>query len=360
MRLETIIILRNKKKFILYILLISIALILLNLLFLTKNYINIYINKIIENKDINRIFSININDDNDKEKIEEIIHNVKNELEYSYIIYDNIYLNYNDNEVVLDNILSLNDESKRKAFATNDEVVVSSGFLERHNLMIGDKFDLYIKDDYISLTIIDSIELNDYRSVYMNSDMIDIIVSKLSLNMRQYIIKANNTDNIVNIKKQFNNQNYNLSLYNSSGREEMDLYKSFGGIITKIIYLICLIVIAILYWIIKDIYLSERKNIAIKKLIGYSNIKCLIEMLYKGLLYIIVSVTMVFIIITLSYYILVYFTSDYVLVNYFDYNKLLSNYISCFIIFILIYLISFLLNIKKVLKLNLVRELTVE
>ena len=359
MKTENLIIFRDKKKFILYLLLIIISLLMLNLTIYVTKYISYYIDSVIGNKKVNRIYSVTVNENN-KDNIEKILKN-NNKLNYYYASYNLPNAFYKETLLEIKNIKSINsDDIQNNLIEDKENIIVTNFFSENNDLQINDNINILINQQPYDFKIIDSIYSKNIRDIYLTDDMIELIASDCGLEITEYIFEITDIKYINDLKKEFSDINAKVQLTNETGLKELQSYESMKKFMTYITIIICFSLFILLYCIIKDIYYNERKNIAIKKLIGYNNIKCILDIMYKVFVYIICGILCSSIIILIIKTIIRLTNNNIIIKNFLNNNKLWSLSILSYIIFIIIYLISLISNIKKIIKLNPIIELNKE
>ncbi len=356
MRLENKILFRDKKRFILFVLIILIPLIIMNITKYLSHFIDYYINAEVENKSINRIFSVSINEISDIDKIEQVVKNNEN-IEYYYPLYERLYVNYNDTQIDIYNIFSNEKKIDGNLIKNNNEVIVANTFLSHYDVDINDTIHLNINDDVIYVKIVGVIDSDNYRLIYGNSDFINIVSGKLNSKFMQYIIKIKNSKYISEFKNDLEKEKFRVSLYNDTGVKELERYTSLSKTLHMILIPIYFAIIILLYWIIKELLFNEYKNIALKKLVGYTNIRCLLDIFYKICFYIIASGILLTGLLLIARKVLLISISDKILIDFLNDSNLFKSFFSIYIIFWILYLIAFILNIKKIVKLDPILEI---
>lgn len=360
MKIENLIILRDKKKFILYLLLIIVSLFMLNLLFYVSRYISYYIDSNIGNNEVNRIYYVKIKGNN-KNNIQKILEENKNKLDYYYYSYNLPGVFYNDMLLNIENLKSIESNINQDYLMNNIEnVVVTNSFLNSNNLQLNDSIDILVNDKNYNLKIVDSVSLPDVRNIYLTDDLINLIADDLNLEINEYIFKVKDIKYANDIKFKFSDADIRIHLVNETGLKELESYESIKSFLKYITAIICFSILILLYWIVKDIYYNERKNISIKKLVGYNSFRCILAILYKLFIYVIFGIISSAIIIIITKKIIMLATDDILIVRFLSDYKIWGLSILSYIIFIILCIISLLLNIKRIIKLNPIIELNKE
>lgn len=356
MILENKILFRDRKKFVLFVFIILIPLIIMNITKYLSSFIDYYINVEVENKSINRIFSISANEMSDIDSIEQIVKNNEN-IEYYYPLYERLYVNYNDTQIDIYNIFSNEEKVEGNLIKNFNDIVVTNTFLSYYDVDINDIIELNVNDEIIYVKIVGVVDSDNYRLIYGNSDFINIVSEKLNSKFIQYIVKIKNSKYISKFKTDLEKEKFRVSLYNDTGIKELERYTSLSKTLHIILIPIYVAIIALLYWIIKELIFNEYKNIALKKLIGYTNIRCLLDIFYKICVYIISSGILLTILFLIARKILLMGNSDNILIDFLNNSNLYKSFFSIYIVFLMLYFIAFVLNIKKILKLDPILEI---
>ena len=356
MILENKILFRDRKRFVLFVFIILIPLIIMNITKYLSSFIDYYINVEVENKSINRIFSISANEMSDIDSIEQIVKNNEN-IEYYYPLYERLYVNYNDTQIDIYNIFSNEEKVEGNLIKNFNDIVVTNTFLSYYDVDINDIIELNVNDEIIYVKIVGVVDSDNYRLIYGNSDFINIVSEKLNSKFIQYIVKIKNSKYISKFKTDLEKEKFRVSLYNDTGIKELERYTSLSKTLHIILIPIYVAIIALLYWIIKELIFNEYKNIALKKLIGYTNIRCLLDIFYKICVYIISSGILLTILFLIARKILLMGNSDNILIDFLNNSNLYKSFFSIYIVFLMLYFIAFVLNIKKILKLDPILEI---
>lgn len=356
MILENKILFRDRKKFVLFVFIILIPLIIMNITKYLSSFIDYYINVEVENKSINRIFSISANEMSDIDSIEQIVKNNEN-IEYYYPLYERLYANYNDTQIDIYNIFSNEEKVEGNLIKNFNDIVVTNTFLSYYDVDINDIIELNVNDEIIYVKIVGVVDSDNYRLIYGNSDFINIVSEKLNSKFIQYIVKIKNSKYISKFKTDLEKEKFRVSLYNDTGIKELERYTSLSKTLHIILIPIYVAIIALLYLVIKELIFNEYKNIALKKLIGYTNIRCLLDIFYKICVYIISSGILLTILFLIARKILLMGNSDNILIDFLNNSNLFKSFFSIYIVFLMLYFIAFVLNIKKILKLDPILEI---
>ncbi len=356
MILENKILFRDRKRFVLFVFIILIPLIIMNITKYLSSFIDYYINVEVENKSINRIFSISANEMSDIDSIEQIVKNNEN-IEYYYPLYERLYVNYNDTQIDIYNIFSNEEKVEGNLIKNFNDIVVTNTFLSYYDVDINDIIELNVNDEIIYVKIVGVVDSDNYRLIYGNSDFINIVSEKLNSKFIQYIVKIKNSKYISKFKTDLEKEKFRVSLYNDTGIKELERYTSLSKTLHIILIPIYVAIIALLYWVIKELIFNEYKNIALKKLIGYTNIRCLLDIFYKICVYIISSGILLTILFLIARKILLMGNSDNILIDFLNNSNLFKSFFSIYIVFLMLYFIAFVLNIKKILKLDPILEI---
>ena len=226
-----------------------------------------------------------------------------------------------------------------------------------YDVDINDIIELNVNDEIIYVKIVGVVDSDNYRLIYGNSDFINIVSEKLNSKFIQYIVKIKNSKYISKFKTDLEKEKFRVSLYNDTGIKELERYTSLSKTLHIILIPIYVAIIALLYWVIKELIFNEYKNIALKKLIGYTNIRCLLDIFYKICVYIISSGILLTILFLIARKILLMGNSDNILIDFLNNSNLFKSFFSIYIVFLMLYFIAFVLNIKKILKLDPILEI---
>lgn len=349
MRLELKTIFRDKKQLVINLLLISICFGMMYIVSMGYGFIKNYISKVIENKSENTIILVNSNIN--QKNFKKLITNFDKKIEYYYPEYNEFYIEeYNLNLYLLNSNL-INKELK------DNEIVISKLFAEKYNIK---KHNIILLPNKQSVEVIDILNNNDFSTVYANQDLINYIAKSLNVGIKDYIIKARKYTSANEIIEKLNEANINASLKDMNGLKELEMYESFSKVIKKLMILIYITIIIVLYFTIKKIYMYDKKNIAVKKIVGYTNKKNIIELIVKIIVYIsLVTLIMFIVLLLISLFIHKLLTNTDILLAL-PASDLFKNYIMNLIIFVCLVIFSLLLNTRMIIKLNPVTELNNE
>lgn len=354
--INCILIFRDNKKTILYSLLLLIAITILNVYLISIDYIKHYIDYTLGNKEINRVFNIVLNSNTDTKKIEKILNKNVDDMEYFYYSYrpsNSIY--YKEYNIRLDNYKKYNNiKEDEKA------IVISNALSKLENIKVSDTMTIRVKDKNFSYKVIGIIDDENFMTVYLNDKNINNIYNYLDEKPDNIIFKTKNYKSTNKITDILNNNNIKYDYFDLSGKDERDLYNSFAKILSSLAIVIYLIIIYIIYWIIKDIYNHEIKDISLKRLIGYSKAKCLKDMLIKGIIYICISFALFLVILLSIKTIDLFFIKNEIINSFLSYSYMLKQCICNILLLITIYIVVFALNIKKIVKIDPIYEITKE
>ncbi len=254
---------RDKKKTIIYTLLIILIFILSLILCINYEYYDYQINYIVGGKEINRGLVLYY----DKNNIENFINNLKYIESYEPLYKESKIKNNNTTYLINSNF------QKEIVYGRNikkdNEILVSLLYLENNNLNYNDILNTNIK-----LTVnknnydfkIVGVTNDNHAHFYINNNSYERI---LNIKPNKYYILVNSYINVEQVINNIESKDYTVEYYDSGNLYEIEDIKIVKK---KYIYLfIFLLILLMLFYkfIIKNIFNSEEKNISLYKSIGF-------------------------------------------------------------------------------------------
>lgn len=333
---------REKKKYIISLLLFLITYLIFLILLSIYNYYSNNIN-LLQNEPINRGIEVYTNDINNI---------VTNDIEMYYPIFPNQTIKKDSKYYDLN---SWNEESNLilgKKPETKAEIVISKNLFTL----------LKLKEDDYQQTLTLSINDNLYKFNIVgitNNIKADIYLDELSfqsifdIKPNKYYVLINSYKNVNKFINNLMNQGISASLYDATMQVQIDSMKNMQNMYTYIMIAIIIVIFLFLIVIIKNNIQYENKNIAIFKAFGYRSIKILYIILMRLVFISLLAYTIIQLLTSVIFLILRKFIETYnlSLINLFTYNT-----ITMFIIMGLIFINVFIYK-KKVVKMNAIEVL---
>lgn len=272
---------RNKKKYSLYIFLLSIVLLIYLTVSILGNYYNWILNNKIGQKKINRELIVRTTDDIMNDEVKNILSIRKK--------YEDIIVKCNNQNLLLN---EYNNESIKdgQSYLFDNDVIISDFTLKRLNLD---------KDNLDVLNV--SVDNNNYTfniKGISNSNLVNIYVSSKVINelkpeLEGYIVLVNQYKNVDKVISYYESKGIEAELYNSEGTIEIEDYKKNINIynIFKIIMIISSVILLI--GIIINMLNNELTNISLLKILGYNNKSLFIIMFIRTIILIGISILII-------------------------------------------------------------------
>ena len=248
-----------------------------------------------------------------------------------------------------------------------NEVIINNNLYQYLNInnIINQRFDINGSDEYLKIVGVSyNAFMNGSLAIYFDHDLISQEINSNKINDYQIDIKdLNNIDKIIKElkenhsyieKDQLESNQYNYSLEYSIDLDNYYVFYELIKMVKIVIYFFLIIASLISIILLSNVIYSfneeEKRNLAILKVLGFSNTNI---GLINIILSIILSILSFLIILIINYYINIYFTP---LINEFlDLNKtinLLLGYKENIFMYIIIFLIAIISSIFPLIKLN--------
>lgn len=234
-----------------------------------------------------------------------------------------------------------------------DDVIISSYTLEKLNLnsndILGTKINIIVNDETINLNITDVYddqEKNEYMYIPSNS-----LLNKYIDLPNKYIILIDNINNYSKVKNNLLNNQLQIEAISNSYKSELEIYKHVNNLLNDFniaCYFILIIIFSV--FIFSNIY-EKKKNIALLKAVGYSNIYILKVILLYYSIFLVLSFIMSFLLILLINIIIFKIKGFY----FIDIINLLENYSLIFSLLVCI-ITLFIFIIKKIMIIKMLKD----
>lgn len=320
---------RDKKKYFIFYLFFQLIFIGIFLLINTYEYYDYQINYVIGSNESNRGLEANI----DNLNVEELFNNIPYIKEY-YPLYNNQTAIYQNKPYQVNQIFN-NKIKYGRNIEDDNEIVLSIYCFKQLNLTekdLGNKeMKLFYNNKYYKFKIV-GVTNNNHTHIYISSSSFNNI---FRINPKSYYLLVDEYLNIPKTKKILEEKNISSGLYDDSYLKKIEDIKKIQKQYVYILIIITPLVIYFIKNIIKNIVLSESKNIALLKILGYK-----IKMI-KGIVSIRLSI-----VILLSYIITLLISF---IINFFTWqNHLLFDLKTISLIFFIIIIIKnvYILNHK--------------
>ena len=226
-----------------------------------------------------------------------------------------------------------------------NEVAISKNII-KDNYNLNDNITITINNKKYTFKIVEITDDN-FKRVYLNYN--DILKLDISDEIKpSYInILVKQYKNVSNVIEKLNNNGINANLLDSSFQAEINELRKIQTISFNFSIFLFAILLVILFYIIKDIFNNEEKNIAILKILGYK-VSYIVNILYARLS-IILSITFItlFILFFIGIYLYSFVNKLYcffLLQKFLIYNLFMILIINLFII---LFIVSYVKKIKK-------------
>jgi hypothetical protein len=232
---------RKKGKYIIYILLLFIISCFYLLIIGIDNYYSYNINEVLGKKDVNRGL---------------VIYNSNVDIFIESNISLNIYRNY-------DLLMGSNNLEE------NDVIISKFYFnilnLEENDIVSNKKIKYKINNKSIVLNIV-GVTSNNKTNIYVSESLFNKISDEYPTS---YYVLVDSYKNVLKVQDYLLEHGIDSELYDTSGLLEIEKLEKDRQLFKYVLYVSLISLFIVLYMIIKNIFLSEEKNIAILKAIGY-------------------------------------------------------------------------------------------
>lgn len=332
---------KDKKKYIVFYLLLQTIFILLELLLSHYEYYNYQINYVVGAKEINRGLEVIVDNENIKNMFDNII-----EIKEYHPIYNNQSVTYNGNYYQI-NYFFRCSLKYGKIIKNEKEIVISTYLYKKMGLQEDDigkkKIELFIGNKIYEYKIVG---VTDNNKAHLFLSLIEF-KSIFKSQARKYYLLVDKYPNISIVIKKLEKQKVSVSIHDADGMKEIEKIQVIQREYFYILMMLLVFLIYFIKYILKNIKKSEEKNIALLKILGYKNktIKKIIEF-------------RIVILITFTY--LVTVTISFIINSFIEYIDILFVIKSNSVIYMLAILLNYLNSIKiikEIKKINVLKVL---
>lgn len=257
---------RNKKKYILYSIIILIVSIIYSVFSIVSNYQYFILNNKIGSKVINR--EIIIKTDKDIDFLN---------LNINRNIYKDILGKYNNQEYIINEYYNIDNENERYELKDN-EIVISYYTLKRLSLseqdVINKNVNFIIKNKTYKLCV-RGITNNNSKEIYVTNKLFN----ELKPELIGYVFEVDKYENVDKTINSLRTSGYNVDLLNDTGQNEIDDYKKSISLFNHVKNITIILLIVSIFILIIDIVNNEKENIILLRIIGY-NKKNIIKIIF--------------------------------------------------------------------------------
>lgn len=318
---------RNKNKYLIFMSLFVISFIMILVLISTKEYYQYVLDSGIGSKIENRKLLVLNN-----EYFPEVLDTNDYIKEY--------YPNTNINSV-------FNNEKLLLSYLTEDELKLTSGkYISNTNeIIVPKKLESYLNNN-INIKVdnqeytLKVVGISDIDNIVVSKNFLNQLIESFNLEIEYYNIISNNYNDIEKIIDLFNQNGYVSFLASDEGLSEYNELSKFIDMLYMFIYILIIFDFIFIIYIIKNIINNEKKEMAIFKAIGFSNLRINFIIISRILLMVIISSLLSLLLFIIILNIIVgILNADYI-----QYT-LKYQYMSNYIIFVLLVISLVLLNI---------------
>lgn len=318
---------RNKNKYLIFMSLFVISFIMILVLISTKEYYQYVLDSGIGSKIENRKLLV-LNNEYFPEALD------TNDYIKEY------YPNTNINSV-------FNNEKLLLSYLTEDELKLTSGkYISNTNeIIVPKKLESYLNNN-INIKVdnqeytLKVVGISDIDNIIVSKNFLNQLIESFNLEIEYYNIISNNYNDIEKIIDLFNQNGYVSFLASDEGLSEYNELSKFIDMLYMFIYILIIFDFIFIIYIIKNIINNEKKEMAIFKAIGFSNLRINFIIISRILLMVIISSLLSLLLFIIILNIIVgILNADYI-----QYT-LKYQYMSNYIIFILLVISLVLLNI---------------
>lgn len=317
---------RNKNKSFLFIALFIISFIMMLILISTKEYYQYILDNGIGLEMDNRKLLV-LNNDDFPQNLDQ------NNYIKEYYPNTNINCEFNGDKFLLQHL-------------TEDELNLISGkyILKKNQIIVPKKLESYL-NDYINIKVdndeytLQVIGTSDIDKIIISKGFINELIKKFHLNIEYYIVIGNNYNDTKKIMDLFDKNGYISFLANDESLSEHNELSKFIDMLNIFIYILIVLDFIFIIYIIKNIFNTEKKEMAIFKVIGFNNVKVSFVIIFRILLIILIASFL-----ALLLFILVFSMINSVSNSDYVRYTLECKYIDNYILFILSIIFLVLLN----------------
>lgn len=240
-----------------------------------------------------------------------------------------------------------NNEKLLLSYLTEDELKLTSGkYISNTNeIIVPKKLESYLNNN-INIKVdnqeytLKVVGISDIDNIVVSKNFLNQLIESFNLEIEYYNIISNNYNDIEKIIDLFNQNGYVSFLASDEGLSEYNELSKFIDMLYMFIYILIIFDFIFIIYIIKNIINNEKKEMAIFKAIGFSNLRINFIIISRILLMVIISSLLSLLLFIIILNIIVgILNADYI-----QYT-LKYQYMSNYIIFILLVISLVLLNI---------------
>ncbi len=354
---------KDKTKYLIYTILLFFIIVLFIIILLINKYYNFYKNEIFGSKEENRTLIVKEYDDNiikeleNNDNIEKYSANY-NSLEFRNKNQENIVVDSSEENIKI-NIYNNEEVLKGRNNIKENEVVISQYYFMSSKLTNDDinenkEISLYLDNKLYTFKII-GVTYENKNDIYISREMFEKINTNRSISYNVVVDKYINLNNVLN---KLEDQGCIVSLYSS--HIEIKNINIIQKIFNYILLFSLIIIFIALYYMIKNMFYNEEKNLAVLKSIGYKNNQLSIIIFVRIFLVLMFSIIIFIVFFELIKYIieLVLNNSNIILfvksINVYKYSLLIL------IVFLTILILNILFYKRKIKNMNIFKILDVE
>lgn len=318
---------RNKNKYLIFMSLFVISFLMILVLISTKEYYQYVLDSGIGTKIENRKLLVLNNED-----FPEVLDTNNYIKEY--------YPNTNINSV-------FNNEKLLLSYLTKDELKLTNGkYISNTNeIIVPKKLESYLNNN-INIKVdnqeytLKVVGISDIDNIVVSKNFLNQLIESFNLEIEYYNIISSNYNDIEKIIDLFDQSGYISFLASDEGLSEYDELSKFIDMLYMFIYTLIIFDFIFIIYIIKNIINNEKKEMAIFKAIGFRNLRINFIIISRIILMVIMSSFLSL----LLFIIILNMINDILNADYIQYT-LKYQYMSNYIIFILLVISLVLLNI---------------
>ncbi len=345
---------RDKGKYFLYILLLLFVSILFLILSLFHEYYTYQIYEVLGKKEENRGIVIENTDDNVKKKIAEMKEIVSFEpLYFDIKIFDTKKKKISVNVYRQDELL-MGIEPREE-----NDIVISKFYynileLEEDDIQRKKEIKVYIDNQEVNLNIV-GVTSNNQINLYMQESLFTVLSNN---NPQKYYVVVDEYKNLNKVTNEFLESGYFSELKDATGNFEIEKMKTTQKTLQYILFACFLLLFTVLFYIIKNIFYAEGKNISILKAIGFPTYKICFLLFFQMFVLIVFSILFLFFMYGLVYFI--FRMNNFQIVKFLSSIPIFKLLWIEFVTFLLVLFMNILSYIHKVKNMNILKVLNDE
>ncbi len=354
---------KDKTKYLIYTILLFFIIVLFIIILLINEYYNFYKNEIFGSKEENRTLIVKEYDDNIIKELENNVNIEKysanyNSLEFKNKIENNIEIDSSEENIKI-NIYNNEEVLKGRNNIKENEVVISQYYFMSSKLTNDDinenkEISLYLDNKLYTFKII-GVTYENKNDIYISRELFEKINTNRSISYNVVVDKYINLNNVIN---KFEDQGCVVSLYSS--HIEIKNINIIQKIFNYILLFSIVIIFIALYYMIKNMFYNEEKNLAVLKSIGYKNNQLSIIIFIRILLVLIFSMIIFIAFFELAKYILGFVLNNTNIMLFIKSINIYKYSVLILIVFLLILILNSLLYKIKIKKMNVFKVLDIE